>query len=77
MTTRGQRLLDEAKALSELERAEIAAALLASLPPQIADRDDAAWIEEIERRALAALSGESGLSWNEVREEVERRLGKR
>lgn len=77
MTTRGQRLLDEAKALSEIERAEIAAALLASLPPEIADRDDAAWIEEIERRALAALSGESGLSWNEVREEVERRLGKR
>ena len=77
MTSRGQRLLDEAKTLSEIERAEIAAALLASLPPEIAGRDDAAWIEEIERRAQAALSGEPGLSWAEVRAEVERRLSKR
>jgi len=32
------------------------------------------WLAEIERRARAAIAGEPGLSWEEVRAEVERRL---
>lgn len=42
--------------------------------PQTSDRSDDDWLVEIERRARAAIAGEPGVSWEEVREEVERRL---
>lgn len=70
-----KRLLKEALALPDAERAELAAELMASFdgPP---DPDvEAAWATEIERRAAKVLSGESqGVPWDEVRERIEREL---
>lgn len=70
-----KRLLKEALALPDAERAELAAELMASFdgPP---DPDvEAAWAAEIERRAAKVLSGESpGVPWDEVRERIEREL---
>ena len=64
-----KRLLKEALELSEAERAELAAELIASFdgPP---DLDvETAWAVEIERRAAKVLSGESeGVEWDAVRE---------
>jgi len=53
-----QKLLDEALQLDEAERGSMALELMDSLSLPDA-RDDAAWIEEIERRARGALSGGS------------------
>ena len=70
-----KRLLKEALALPDAERAELAAELMASFdgPP---DPDvEPAWAAEIERRAAKVLSGESqGVPWDEVRERIEREL---
>lgn len=38
-------------------------------------RSDAAWLAEIERRARAALAGEPGIPWEQVRREFQRRFG--
>jgi putative addiction module component (TIGR02574 family) len=70
-----KRLLKEALALPDAERAELAAELMASFdgPP---DPDvEAAWAAEIERRAAKVLSGESqGVPWDSVRDRIEREL---
>lgn len=38
-------------------------------------RSDAAWLAEIERRARAALAGEPGIPWEQVRREFQLRFG--
>jgi putative addiction module component (TIGR02574 family) len=70
-----KRLLKEALALPDAERAELAAELMASFDgPQDPDVE-VAWAAEIERRAAKVLSGESqGVPWDEVRERIEREL---
>jgi putative addiction module component (TIGR02574 family) len=81
MTARSQDLLREALALPPEERADVAAELLASLDePAPADEAavQAAWAQEIERRARRALSGESkGEPWDGVRGRIARNLAKR
>ena len=77
MSRRAEELRDEALALSERERADLAADLLSSLPSPPQDRDGEEWIAEIERRARAALAGEAGVSWDEARSAAERRLGRK
>ena len=77
MTDRTQALRDEALALPERERADLAAELLASLQPDSPEGDPEAWIAELERRGQAALAGEPGVSWDEARAEAERRIAKR
>ncbi len=70
-----ERLLNEALGLSEEERAEIAAELLASLGPEDT-RTDEEWLAEIERRARGALQGSPGISWEEARAKLERKFGR-
>jgi putative addiction module component (TIGR02574 family) len=77
--SRAQELLREALSLPLEERADVAAALLASLDEHSANTDQvsiqAAWAHEIERRARRVMSGESvGEPWETVRERITRRL---
>lgn len=66
-------LLHEALALTEAERAEFAAELLASLRPPGLSEDDAELRQEIERRADLVRTGASdGLAWEDVRARLRR-----
>lgn len=57
-----------------MERAELAAALLASLDGEPEEDVEAAWAAEIQRRAEQVRSGHAkGRPWSEVRERLERR----
>jgi putative addiction module component (TIGR02574 family) len=67
-------ILNNAMRLSTTERAELAAALLASLDGEPEDAVEAAWATEIQRRIERVQSGEAkGRPWSEVRERLERR----
>ena len=81
MSARSQELLQEALTLSVKERADVAAQLLASLDDAAVDEPaevEAAWAEEIERRARRVLSGESaGIPWEAVRRRGEAELRRR
>jgi putative addiction module component (TIGR02574 family) len=78
MSPRTQELLREVLALPVKERADVAAQLLASLddaeaidPAEV----EAAWAEEIERRARRVMAGEtSGIPWEDVRRHAESEL---
>lgn len=74
-------LLEEALRLPVRDRADVAAELLASLddePPDDPEAAEKAWAVEIERRGRRVLAGESvGLSWEEVRPRLERRLARK
>lgn len=78
MTERTAELLDEVLKLTHAERAEFAALLLASLRDDEVTMDpaavDAAWKEEIRRRADRVHAGEPGIPWERVRAEAEERL---
>lgn len=78
MSPRAQELFREAMALPVKERADLAAELLASLDEAAAEDPaevEAAWAEEIERRARRVISGESvGIPWDEVRRRAEAAL---
>ena len=75
MSPRAQELLREALALPVKERADVAAQLLASLDDAAAEDPaevEAAWAEEIERRARRVIAGETaGIPWEEVRRRTE------
>ena len=80
MAQRAQELLREALTLPVDARADVAARLLASLDEEnIATEDiEAAWADEIEKRARRVLAGESeGIPWEEVRRRAEAELRKR
>lgn len=77
MASRAEDVLREALQLSELERARVAAELLASLEPAVEVRDSDAWIAEVERRAQAAVDGVPGIDWSEARSRVEQRLSRK
>jgi putative addiction module component (TIGR02574 family) len=64
--------------LTPKERADLAFELLQSLDssPETTVAGEA-WIEEIERRARAALAGEPGITWSEARGQIEARLRQR
>lgn len=67
-------ILNNAMQLSATERAELAAALLASLDGETEDAVEAAWAAEIQRRVERVRSGEAkGRSWSEVRDRLEQR----
>jgi putative addiction module component (TIGR02574 family) len=68
MTDRARKLLEDAMALSEDERLDLAEQLLTSLPA------DAEWVAELERRARRALADPNG---GEAWDVVERRLAAR
>jgi len=76
MTTTAEEVLKEALQLSEVERARVAAELLASLDPDVETRDGEAWIAEVERRAQAAIGGLPGLGWEDTRTRIEERISR-
>lgn len=81
MTSRASQLLHDVLELPADERAAVATELLASLdstePTDVRDIE-AAWAEEIERRAQRVLSGgTTGKPWDEVRRDIEASLRKR
>ena len=64
MTEQSQNVLSEALRLSRGERAEVAVELLASLDGAADPGAEAAWAEEVERRARRAREGVStGADW--------------
>ena len=71
VTDRAKKLLQDALDLSDDERADLAAELLATLPPSTADELHPEWIGEIERRARRALADpEGGEPWDIVEERL-------
>jgi len=80
MTSRAQGLLREALSLPIDERASVAAELLASLDDDAVESPvevEAAWAEEIEKRARRVMAGESqGIAWEDVRARAEAALRK-
>lgn len=75
MARHAEQVLKEALQLPEAERAELVCDLLDSFgAPPHPERTEREWIAEVERRARAAMAGEPGLSWEEVRSSIERRL---
>jgi putative addiction module component (TIGR02574 family) len=74
MSERARKLLEEVLGLSTSERAEMAAALLATLPPGHAldeEDPDPEWVAEIERRARAAMADpDGGIPWETAREGI-------
>jgi hypothetical protein len=79
MPRSAEQLLSDALQLSDEERLELALELLGSVMPEVpgSNRPDHEWIEELERRARAAASGSPGLSWPEVRSEIESKLARK
>jgi hypothetical protein len=79
MATSVDRILGEALKLAPDERAHVVAELLATLEPDVPSqrRAEAEWIQEIERRARAAIAGGPGVSWAEARAQVQSRLSNR
>ena len=76
MASTADRLLGEALKLAPEERAKIVAELLATLEPDLPGegRSEGEWIQEIERRARAAIAGSPGVSWAEARNQIQSRL---
>lgn len=74
-----ERLLDEARRLEPDDRARIMVELLVTLEPDLPSgpRDESEWIQEIERRARAAMSGSPAISWTAGLAQIRRRLSDR
>jgi putative addiction module component (TIGR02574 family) len=74
MTAIGNRVLQDALALSEQERAEIAARLIESLevgPDDEPAEVEAAWAAEIDRRCAALDAGTTGTTdWADVQRQI-------
>ena len=79
MASTADRLLGEALKLAPDERDRIVVELLATLEPDLPSqrRNEGEWIQEIERRARAAMAGSPGVSWTEARDQIQSRLSTR
>ena len=67
MTHEAKALLEKALSLPENERAELASNLIASLDTNVDPDTDAAWQEEVARRAREVSSGKvTTVSWDQV-----------
>src|SRR3972149_5202357 len=76
MSKRTEDILNNAMRLSATERAELAAALLASLDGEPEDAVEAAWAAEIQRRvARVRAGGAKGRPWPEVPERLRQQAG--
>jgi hypothetical protein len=68
-------ILQDALELPAGERAEIAAQLLLSLDDSESQRAEAAWAEEIARRATAVREGRAeSRNWREALDEIDREI---
>ena len=79
MASTVDRVLGEALKLAPDERARIVAELLATLEPDTPSdqRTEADWIQELERRARAAIAGSPGVPWTAARGQIQSRLSGR
>lgn len=72
MTTEGNRILDDAMSLSERDRADLAARLIASLDTAVEQGVESAWADEITRRLAELDRGEVSLiPWPDARRQIE------
>jgi putative addiction module component (TIGR02574 family) len=70
-----ENVLREALSLPEIDRAEIAGALLESLEPSADSDVEAAWRQEVAKRIAVADAGQvPTIPWEEVRERLLMRL---
>lgn len=68
-------LLKRALALPDTDRAELAGTLIASLEATADENVEAAWQEEVARRAAELESGKiKTISWNDVQQKARRLL---
>ena len=77
MTGEAATVLREALRLPLDERAEVATELLSSLDDGLgeeAQSSEAAWRDELERRATLSRSGDSGVEWSELRDQLRSKL---
>jgi putative addiction module component (TIGR02574 family) len=71
MTTKAQKVLEDALALERTERADLAASLLDSLDEPGDAEAEAAWAQEIERRMWDVDTGRvTTVSWSEARQRI-------
>jgi len=76
VSSRVDEVLEQALALPEDDRLQLAEALLSSVGPPDAPPFDPEWLTEVKRRAARIDSGEGKLSsWAEVRARARRSLG--
>lgn len=76
MTTQAQHILTEARRLADEERAEVAAALIASLDGEPDADVEQAWSWEVTRRAQEAVEGQTpGRDWSEVYDRMKHGFG--
>lgn len=73
------RVLADALRLPTDQRARLVAELLATLEPDTPSqrRSEAEWVQEVERRARAAVAGDSGVPWTDAQATVQSRLSSR
>jgi putative addiction module component (TIGR02574 family) len=78
MSDAARKLLDEALALPEQERLELASEIIASVDGR-GDADwDEAWLAELDRRTEAARGrGQTGADWSDARTRILQRLGRK
>lgn len=68
-------ILKEAMQLSDIERAQLVDELLTMLEVEKDDAVDAAWAEEVEKRALEIAQGKvMPVIWDEVKEKAYRKV---
>ena len=71
MTSKGQKVLEEALSLPAPERADLAATLLESLDEQENEGVEEAWAQEIEQRVRQVESGAvKTIPWSEARKQI-------
>ena len=70
-----ERILEDALALPDDQRAELAVRLLQSLDLEVDPDAEEAWVTEIERRCAALDAGETTtLDWHDVRRRLKKDL---
>ena len=75
MSLMTERILQDALALPDAQRAELATRLLQSLDRVVDPDAEEAWAIEIERRCAALDAGEAVTSdWSDVRRRIEKEL---
>lgn len=78
MTRDAEAVLEQALALSEADRADLAGILLQSIEPAAETEVEQAWRQEVARRVAALEAGEvTTVPWEEVRDRLLARLGER
>jgi putative addiction module component (TIGR02574 family) len=73
MTRTAKELLEQALSLDESDRATLAALLIESLEGELDEGFEAAWSEEVRRRAAELDAGRvAAIPWEEVRKRLSR-----